>query len=334
MAHPQRQKLYILSAPADFLLMGGLSLFLLLPFFFLQSSLFNKKITEISILLLWFANWPHFSSTIQRLYSSSDSVRRFPLSTLLVPLVILTAAVGALLQPETWGMGFIKLYALWAPYHFCGQSLGITLLYCRRANVKLTERSRFWLSSFLFSTVLVLLTQGESFLWDQKMYGIQFSSLQIPLWTRIAAKIWCGLSALVFLYWYLRDRHSMGNLPWIAFVPVLSQSVWFLIGPYIAPLDQLVPFFHSIQYLPIILLLHVGTEQGRILPWARTNFVGGAFLFWASPILLMLFGFPLQITRPVIFAAINIHHFWIDGVIWKLRDVRVSSPLLGSLRPA
>jgi hypothetical protein len=33
----------------------------------------------------------------------------------------------------------------------------------------------------------------------------------------------------------------------------------------------------------------------------------------------------------VIFVAIQIHHFFVDGVIWKLKRSTVASPLLGDL---
>jgi hypothetical protein len=39
-------------------------------------------------------------------------------------------------------------------------------------------------------------------------------------------------------------------------------------------------------------------------------------------------GTPLDFSLGVVLAAIQIHHFFVDGVIWKLRRTSVSSPLM------
>ena len=39
------------------------------------------------------------------------------------------------------------------------------------------------------------------------------------------------------------------------------------------------------------------------------------------------FGIPLDLSVAVIIAGVQIHHFFVDGVIWKLRNPRVANPL-------
>jgi len=36
---------------------------------------------------------------------------------------------------------------------------------------------------------------------------------------------------------------------------------------------------------------------------------------------------PLALATGVLTAAVQIHHFFVDGVIWKLRNPRVANPL-------
>jgi hypothetical protein len=70
-------------------------------------------------------------------------------------------------------------------------------------------------------------------------------------------------------------------------------------------------------------------ETGR---WWLLNVAGGAVLFWALPEATRLLGVPRAAAMPVLFAAVQIHHFFVDGVIWKLRNPRVSAPLMVDLR--
>jgi hypothetical protein len=64
------------------------------------------------------------------------------------------------------------------------------------------------------------------------------------------------------------------------------------------------------------------------LRWAVRNIAGGAFLFFGIPTLLGLFSVPVPIAFAAVSAAINIHHFFVDGVIWKLRTASTASALM------
>lgn len=344
-AAAKSRSLYLVHPLFDSLTMGLGSLLLLVPFFIFQNQSFNDRVAEISIVLLWIGNWPHFASTFHLLYSSRDNLQQYPLTCIALPIAMLTLALYALQAPQTVGTLLIKVYTIWAPYHFCGQSLGVALLYAYRANVRLDPSERRSLSMMLYGTFFVLVARGESKTWVQKFNGISFSSLGAPQWFVWIAYLWLGISTIAFLFLYFRAiRRGRAPLPWIAFVPILAQYLWFTIGPSILPFDQLVPFFHSIQYLPIVWFMHlqekVSQEGTQLTPryvrrhvwsWARVNFVGGAFLFWATPILLVFFHFPYAITKPIVYATVNLHHFIVDGVIWKLRRKKVLSPLLNAI---
>jgi len=62
------------------------------------------------------------------------------------------------------------------------------------------------------------------------------------------------------------------------------------------------------------------------------NMLGGFALFWGLPhVATWTFGYDINLTTAVCFSAIQIHHFFVDGVIWKLKNPRVLSPLLVTL---
>ena len=56
-------------------------------------------------------------------------------------------------------------------------------------------------------------------------------------------------------------------------------------------------------------------------------------LFAILPALFMKVpAFDAAVVVGVVYVAIQLHHFFVDGVIWKLRNPRNASPLMVSLR--
>jgi hypothetical protein len=139
--------------------------------------------------------------------------------------------------------------------------------------------------------------------------------------------------------WCLRNERP---LPPIVVLPAVTQYVWFVMGATSMPFQEFVPFFHSLQYLLIAWSIQLKEKMdleqlkpswhyvaGETLRWGALNFLGGAGLFWLLPQLVSDYGgFPLQFATGVILCGVQIHHFFVDGVIWKLKNKSVSSPLM------
>ncbi|PYM14740.1 MAG: hypothetical protein DMD81_16970, partial [Candidatus Rokuibacteriota bacterium] len=83
--------------------------------------------------LQWIVNWPHFSATTYRLLRVPENRREFPLTTYVIPVVVAAGVVASLHWPTLVAPYFIKFFMLWSAYHFTAQSLGLSLLYARRA---------------------------------------------------------------------------------------------------------------------------------------------------------------------------------------------------------
>jgi hypothetical protein len=141
-------------------------------------------------------------------------------------------------------------------------------------------------------------------------------------------------------------------IPPIVLLPALTQYVWFVAGASLLSFTVFVPALHSLQYLLIAwsMQLREKLDRGRITPSPRyvaseslrfglINFLGGAALFYALPQLMAeLAAVNLYAATGIVIAGVQIHHFFVDGVIWKLKSKAVSSPLMGSfselVRPA
>ena len=98
--------------------------------------------------------------------------------------------------------------------------------------------------------------------------------------------------------------------------------------------------FHSLQYILVAwgLQLKLKLDSKNIEPskkyaasettrWLAINIAGGALLFYFLPKIGVAFGYTSLFSIAVVYSAIQIHHFFVDGVIWKLKNQTVSHPL-------
>jgi hypothetical protein len=126
-----------------------------------------------------------------------------------------------------------------------------------------------------------------------------------------------------------------------------TQALWFVLPValgWLASIDApqtryssgMLAVMHSAQYLWITRYFakrdaEQGTRAGGWSPWRywSTLVAGGIALFLPVP-WLASYGWHLDFTTSVFIVAaiVNLHHFMIDGVVWKLRDPRVGRVLV------
>ena len=131
----QARPLYFVSAPVDFAMIGGLSIVTFLGLYLPggSSPLGRETRLVLAAALAWVVNWPHFSATSYRLYHSAANIRQYPITALVVPLLLAIGGLGSFASPTGVAPWLVKLFVIWSPYHFSGQTVGITLIYARRA---------------------------------------------------------------------------------------------------------------------------------------------------------------------------------------------------------
>ena len=342
---PTTSSPYFVGPKVDFLLIGGLSLllfFLLAPFSAERTGL----VVFIAAVLTLFGNWPHFAATNYRLYHSKENVAQYPVTALVIPLVILGAVIMAFAYPTTWAPLWIKLFLLWSPYHFSGQSIGVSLIYARRSGLGVGRLERFALSSFIFATFIYPTALSETAGIPFAYFGIAVPRFGIPKMVPDLALLWMTFSGLLLLVLVIRwSVLSRKLFPMIVLLPAAAQVVWFVLGRNVAGYVEFVPFFHGLQYLLIAWAMqlkekmdlgHIAPSKQFVVGESRRWYLGigalGIILFWILPRLaLFLTGAPLLIVEPIIISAVQIHHFFVDGVIWKLKNPKVGSPLLVNL---
>src|SRR5262249_40302889 len=215
-----------------------------------------------------------------------------------------------------------------------GGAGGLRPLRARRCGFKVAPWQRFTLSAFIFSTFLAGTVRAETSTAETTFWGITDRGMGLPGWLETAATAWLWLTAAAFivvvLHWSWQNRRP---LPLIVLLPAVTQYVWFVEGAKVPAFAEFVPFFHSLQYLLIAWSVQLKEKMdqqqirpspryvlGESLRWGGINFLGGALLFFGLPHLLAQAGVGLAFATGVVICGVQIHHFFVDGVIWKLRN--------------
>lgn len=351
-APPPPKPLYFVNRYVDWSVIGGVSV---LYFVVIQALLqtgtqvsaqyWNTRQNwgiDLALFLSWIINWPHFSATNYRLYHSKATMAQYPFTALLVPLLVVAATCASFANPTSVAPIFVKLFLIWSPYHFSGQSVGISMIYARRAGFQVGKLERLALAGFIYGTYVYITARGEAGKGDYTYYNVTVPFLGIPEWVPRYVEYGmyaCGaLFLLLVIRWCVVSRRI---LPPIVLLPALAQFIWFVPGGTIGTFNEFVPMFHSLQYLLIAWSMQLKERVdvtgsaptrwfafGESARWFVINVAGGAILFYILPEVTAKAGWSTQFTYPVILSAVQIHHFFVDGVIWKLKNPKVSSPLL------
>ncbi len=294
-------------------------------------------------------NTPHYGATMLRVYEQRRDRRRYALFAVHATLVIFALFVGGL-HSKFLGSLLLTVYVTWSPWHFAGQNYGLALMFLRRRGVPIDGRTkRLLYASFVLSfliTLLILHGSGGSFLLapvpEDLAVHYDFLSVGIPESVSSAGR-WIFGSAyvlvLIGLAASLLPRARASDLAPSAML-VLLQAIWFSLPALIAAtpdrpvlrLGMWVSAFHSIQYLWVS--SYYARQTGNGAGW---NYLGKTALAGVGVTMLpaLLFTPALLGTIPfdaglgeLLFACVNIHHFLLDGAIWKLRDGPVARALL------
>lgn len=331
----------ILGAAWDFLLLGpGATLLvsaLYAALLALRPATAALFATALSLLVLG----PHYAATYRRAYFSLEILRAHPIVTLVVPVVLVAGAVLAVRSPHGFAPFYFLAYVAWSGYHYSGQSLGVAMLYPLRQKARLDAREKRLIGLPLYVSWLVSLVGLMSAVAPARNPAYEivrdvFAPVHLPAWA-------LGLAMLPLVASFggvvvvARERRRRGQpLPRAVYGVILAQVGWFGVGafhPFFGVV--LVPVFHSLQYLALTGWHYTKGERRRGL----LAFAG----YFVSVLLIGLLINPgsLAIFVPkgdaphgafiaaAVISAINLHHFLMDGRIWRMRERRNAQAFTG-----
>jgi tetratricopeptide (TPR) repeat protein len=343
--HSGAQRLWIYNPWLDMIVGCGAwsAPLLLLAYVSLAANTLQWSIAFYVLALLF--NYPHYMATVYRAYHRVEDFHKYRIFTVHTTLLVLLTA----LISHFWfaALPFLfTLYLTWSPWHYSGQNYGIFMMFARRAGAEPTNRERHALyAAFLLSYAILFLNfhtgpSSDPLFLSLNIPGVVSSQLQVALAVAFVACSSYGLSRLI------------GQAGWRGMVPSLTlfttQFLWFLL-PTVLSLGErfqvpqsrystgVLALMHSAQYLWITSFYArreanaEGRQNWRPLAYCAILIAGGIALFIPGPwIASHLFHFDFTRSFLIFTALVNIHHFILDGAIWKLRDGRIASLLLNS----
>ncbi|GAF94319.1 unnamed protein product [marine sediment metagenome] len=229
------------------------------------------------------------------------------------------------------GDSLLKLYLTWSPYHYAAQAYGLAVMYSYRSGCALSADNKkmlWWVSMLPFLTVFLTSRQiGIHWLLDVVHVTLP-GSIEAFLQQNLAEAIkWLSFAAPVLLY-YIVAKSKSGPMPLISIMAVATNAIWF------AVLNSTEAFFwatvfHGIQYLAIVIVFHVRDKLAEPdnrrgvayhVIWFYTVCLAiGYALFNCLPLGYNFAGFPPVESVWIVLAAVNLHHFIVDGYIWRLK---------------
>ncbi len=296
-------------------------------------------------MLALFFNYPHYMATIYRAYHTKEDLEKYRIFT--VHITLLVALTVVLSHFWIGALPFIfTLYLTASPWHYSGQNYGLFMMFARRAGAQPTTLERRTLNAaFVISYAVLLLSLHTGRSGDPLFVSLNIpetisSRAQIVLAVAFVACSAFGLSRLVS---QVGVRRMIPSLTLYS-----TQCVWFLVPTLLALLERfqvprsrystgVLAVMHSAQYLWIT--SYYARREAAMSPsrsWRPFSYfailvVGGIALFIPGPWLSSLV-FHFDFTRSFLLftALVNIHHFILDGAIWKLRDGRIAALLVTS----
>ena len=284
-------------------------------------------------------------ATIYRAYHRAEDFHKYRIFTVHVTALIVLTLVLA----HSWARvlpWIFTIYLTWSPWHYSGQNYGLFMMFARRAGAKPTETTRRALyGTFVVSYLILFLGFHTGPSADPLFISLGIPAI-VSQWEQVLLAVAFVALAAFGLSRLARETGWRKLLPSLTLFS--SQFLWFLLPAGISLIKGLeipqsryssgvLAVMHSAQYLWITSYYARREASGKSgrdwRGWAYFGVLiaGGIALFVPGPWLASrVFHHDFTSSFLIFTALVNIHHFILDGAIWKLRDGRIAALLLNS----
>ena len=306
---------------------------------FIFKNWFQLIFVPVVLIILGFLSWLFFNSSNNYIVMIFSKINTF-LSPLGFKVPI---GLFPIVGHDITGL-LINFMFFTVGWHYTKQAFGCTMVYSKLQNYHYENWQRVLLR---YSLLSIWLLNFSSFAIGStsKLDRFTFFTAKIPLFLNQYSPYLCIILffATIFLV-FGKNYLDRGQLPSIYILaPFLSIYAWWMpLGRTNLFYLYAVPFFHSLQYLPFSLKLLKGRENKKIIE--DKNPIGLGWNF----VLLCLIGILVFEFVPDIFdknlntvgktsfsfwyvyamLVINIHHYFIDNIIWRFDNDEVRDYLL------
>ncbi len=346
---------YILSPSLDFWLTGGLSacvMALTLVYIFWQGASHAASpapFVSSAITFQALLNWPHFMGAYGLLYSPKENIRKHPFAAIYVPLALAFILSAAVLSADASGVQGLAVnqdiaYPVWLvaafylAWHYTGQAWGMIATFAKLSGLELERREQYAIRAGLRLLLLWHVVWGAQDLPPAWLFGL---SAYLPELLQIVSALCCvAFSAGLYIWWRIGKR--TGRYPDRRILASwLSIYMWYLVLFFMPAAYLLVQFSHALQYLAFPLRVKINgalppaSVRGKLKPlllgvkYYMLLLVSGMVIFYVPQ---YLFPSSQHYTFAVLLAsAVSIHHYFVDGCIWKISNPDVRRVLFSHL---
>ena len=345
-ARPALQRRSIINPVVDFLCVGGLSLIVFVPLLLSGRSDLVLVGAGAQAWLATTINMPHFMASYRIIYRSREMILSHKWASIYIPAILIAYSALALWDAQrspALAIVLVSASSAYLAWHYTGQVWGMMASYAYLGGARFEDSERFLIRTGLR---ILLAWQVTWFLYTQ----VRNPAMVRPVYVLISAAT--VVAFVLGAVGILRMRKRTGQFP-----PPLALVAWFAIFVWYAVMARdpkalfWVQIAHAIQYLafPVrvemnrtasepaasprrymghmvlygVGLLVVSIVMARVVPASAMSVVGNIFgeePGRAAPILILM--------------VINIHHYFTDGVIWKISNPEVRRELFAHVAPA
>ena len=346
---------------------GSLVVLGLMAAFYPKDDVARAVLAATTLFLAHFVNNPHFAHSYQLFYedfarkafSPESTLRhRYRFAGIMVPVVLVTFFAVAVAQGNAALLGLAaNVMFFTVAWHYAKQGYGILMLDAARSGAPFDARERrhlLWSTHLAWPTVWLM---ANDTLAGRDYWGLTYYLFDTPDALLAAMLALVGVSCALVGRDLLRRWRVGRALPVNGLVAWTTSIYVWMMAMRLDPVVMLaVPFFHSLQYLCVVWRYQLGAETEKVQQrpaespaqgpaWLRTPAAGllrfvliggllGAAGFWLAPLFFdAVVGYDRAVFGTTLFlfmawTFINIHHYFIDAVIWRRENPALRRYLL------
>jgi hypothetical protein len=334
---------------------GGLSLavaVLVIVYGWFTEAGMSQMLVAIELYLLTdlLINGPHFMASYRLLYSNPKNFRKHPLVTILLP-ILAVSFLGYVIywcykdptSTASTQLGIVTILNWAAPvflgWHYMGQAWGTTACFAFLSDLRMAPVERRLIRSGFHALFIYHVAWAyDSMGFVQGIFAEQEAGKHLMQAVMSVCRLGVFVTFVLGL-WGLRklSQREGKSVPLRVWLPWIATFSWYVMVDVHPASFFLLQVFHAVQYLmfPIRVELNEYTNPSRKWPhlfwyYLALVIVGCIAFDWSD--LVGVADSRVQIAAAIAI-VINLHHYFIDAVIWKIRDPEVRQSLFGHLDP-
>ena len=330
---------FLLTSGLSMIVVGGLILWSLVQGGFGQGYAAPDTLGKL-LLLQILINWPHFMVSYWVLYTNRNAWRDYPGATVVVPMLLLAVAYASSFPAlggngvNALGLGAATaiwiLAGLYLAWHYTGQTWGVMMSFAHLSGLKLSSAERLVLRNGLRVMVGWHVVWGVQTLAPLPLVGVLQTSAAMMVANVLAVLAFAAGAIALFV-----AARRTGAIDLRIIGAWLVLYMWYLLLFLWPEAYLIVQLSHALQYLGFPLRLEMNRRDSA----RRTLKLAGIYSFCVGlglVVFMLPSHFVVDATKPSFLAIlgvlINIHHYYTDSAIWKLRKASVSSGLFGHVK--